>query len=518
MSIVTENPLRKDLLTEQIPEPCVIVIFGATGDLTKRKLITALYDQAMDGHLPNGFCIIGIARTQMTDDDFRTKMRNEIEKHARNLPVDIMAWEEFAANIFYISFDLANPDAFNFLLNKLNEVSVMKRINGNRIFYMAIPPSQIKDAITIIKKSGLAVEHLTSGEPYLSGYSRIIIEKPFGQDLKSAQELNYLLLDTFKEDQIYRIDHYLGKETVQNILVFRFANGIFEPLWNRRYIDHIQIIVAESIGVEGRAKYYEEAGALRDMVQNHMLQLLTLVAMEPPSGFTAYAVRDEKIKVLRTIRPIKEKEVEQIVRAQYGDGWSQGKKVCSYKNEAGVDLESVKETYCALKLYIDNWRWGGVPFYIRTGKRLPKRVTEVAIQFRDVPHLMFKQTPVDDIEPNILVLRIQPDEGISLKFCAKLPGPRIHLRSVNMDFRYVPSFGASSQDAYERLLLDCMLGDSTLFHRNDAVLASWEVVMPILSYWESFKPQSIPIYESGTWGPEEANCLIKKDGRCWRNL
>lgn len=519
--LFTENPFREGIFLERVPEPCTMVIFGASGDLTKRKLIPALFDQSIENALPAGFTIVGCARTEMSDEAFRDKIRQDVEKYARNRPVDNTSWDYFACGIFYLSGDFSQKEYCAILAAKLKEIDKARGTGGNRIFYMAIPPSASKKVLQALEEAGLAsggfrTTDKKGGSP---GFSRIIVEKPLGRDLESAKEINKVLAEVFREDEIYRIDHYLGKETVQNILVFRFANGIFEPIWNRRYIDHVQIAVAESLGIEDRGSYYEEAGALRDMVQNHMLQLLTLVAMEPPSSFKADAVRDEKVKVLHAIRPIKAEEVDAMaVRAQYGSGWVAGNNVLPYRSESNVRLNSITETYCALKLFIDNWRWADVPFYLRTGKRLAKRVTEVAIRFKQVPHLLFRQTPQDQREPNWLILRIQPDEGISLKFSAKLPGAKIHLRSVNMEFRYGTSFGIRTPEAYERLLVDCMLGDSTLFHRLDAVEASWEAVMPILERWSVLELKELPIYEAGTWGPKIADDFIDEDKREWRRL
>lgn len=519
-SFFTENPLKEGLFEEHIPEPCIMVIFGSSGDLTSRKLVPALFDQFVENHLPPGFTILGCGRTSMTDETFREKMRQSVEKFSRKRDFDSFVWEKFSSGIFYFNSDFTADEQFASLGVKLKDISLERNSCGNFIFYMAVPAVASKQIIQGLSNAGLNKNGfciLHDAEKH--GYSRIIVEKPFGRDLESAKELNNILAKSFNEEQIYRIDHYLGKETVQNILVFRFANGIFEPVWNQKYIDNVQIIAGETIGVEGRASYYEGAGALRDMVQNHMLQLLSLVAMEPPTGFKADFVRDEKIKVLHAIRPIKLNDVNKItVRGQYVDGWIGGKEVIPYRGEPDVNPNSVAETYCAIKLFIDNWRWAGVPFYLRTGKRLPKRVTEIAIQFKQVPHLLFRQTLSDQIEPNLLILRIQPDEGISLKFGAKLPGHQIRLRSVKMDFHYGTSFGASSPEAYERLLVDCMLGDSTLFHRSDAIEASWDVIMPILEAWSSSKAKSIPFYEAGTWGPEEAEHFIEQEGRTWRRL
>jgi glucose-6-phosphate 1-dehydrogenase len=514
---LSENPLREGLRLQRIAEPCVVVIFGASGDLTKRKLVPALYSLAQQNLLGEGFSIVGAARTPMTHDTFRTAMRNAVNQFYEGGPVDPTLWENFAAGLFYLSMDYKNQENYQMLAGLLAQIDRERGTCGNRLFYLSTPPSLYTDIIQMLGATGL--NRFNPGS-----WVRIIIEKPIGYDLESARALNREVLKVFTEDQVYRIDHYLGKETVQNIMVLRFANGIFEPLWNRRYIDHIQITAAETIGVENRGGYYEQAGALRDMIQNHMLQLLALVAMEPPISLKANDVRDEKTKVLRAVRPLPTdpehliQEVNKVaVRGQYGEGSLGGQRVKGYRQEENVNPESNTETYAAVKFLIDNWRWAEVPFYVRAGKRLPKRVTEIAIQFRQVPHLLFKNAAEGPLEPNTLILRIQPDEGISLKFEAKLPGQAIHIRPVNMDFQYGTSFGKKSPEAYERLLLDAMLGDSTLFARGDMVEVSWQLVMPILKAWQQTTPQ-FPNYEAGTWGPKEADELIQKDGRRWRRL
>ncbi len=505
------NPLAEGLRLERTPEPCAMVIFGASGDLTRRKLLPALYNLARHRLLPLGFSVVGLARSEMNDQEFRRKMREAVESFASAGPLDDSIWENFAPGLHYVAANFRDRAGYEKLAALLSEIDRERGTCCNRVYYLAVPPSIYDDIIQGLDAAGL-------GQPP-QGWTRIIIEKPFGRDLETARALNRTLGAVFREEQVYRIDHYLGKETVQNILVFRFSNGIFEPVWNRRYIDHVQITAAESLGVEERATYYEEAGALRDMIQNHMLQLLALTAMEPPAAFDADSVRGEKVKVFRSIRPISADEVNKLaVRGQYGEGRVNGEAVKGYRSEPGIKPDSSTETYAAVKFLIDNWRWADVPFYLRTGKRLPRRVTEIAIHFKQPPLLLFGRTPADQLEPNVLSLRIQPDEGISLKFGAKLPGPALRLRSVSMDFSYASSFGTGSADAYERLLLDCMLGDATLFARRDGVEAAWSIVTPILEAWAAEPPEEFPNYAAGTWGPKEAQEFIERDGRRWRRL
>lgn len=504
------NPFREGLRTKPSLEPCVMVIFGATGDLTHRKLLPALYNLALEHPLPAGFSVVGFARRPYDDDKFRQLALESVNQYSRQKPVNPQVWESFASGIHYLQSSFDDPAGYEKLGTLLNQLDHDRGTGGNRIFYLSTPPSQYPAIIQQLGAAGLNRNR--------KGWTRIIIEKPFGHDLASARELNRQLAKVFKEDQIYRIDHYLGKETVQNILVFRLANGIFEPIWNRRYVDHIQITVAENIGIEGRANYYEEAGAIRDMVQNHMLQLLTLVAMEPPIAFSANAVRDEKVKVLHALQPLVGREViSSTVRAQYGRGWANGQQVQAYKEEAGVSPTSTTETFVALKVHIDNWRWAGVPFYLRTGKHLPKRVSEIAIQFKQAPLMLFKDSDAHgQVEPNVLILRIQPDEGISLKFGAKVPGTDMQIRAVNMDFFYGSSFVRQQPEAYERLLLDAMLGDSTLFTRRDEIEAAWTFVQGVLDEWAREPRETIVTYESGTWGPQAADEFIWRDGFRWR--
>jgi len=504
-----DNPLREGLRLERTAEPCIVIIYGASGDLTKRKLVPALYRLSQERLLPGEFAIVGVSRTAMSHEEFRDKMKDAIVTYSEAKRVDEAVWQSFAQGIFYVPGDINDSEAYRRLRELLDRIDRERGTGGNRVFYLSTAPAQYSEAISQLGAAGLA-------KPEGKGWTRIIIEKPFGTDLPSAHQLNEEVGAVFDEEQVYRIDHYLGKETVQNLLVFRFANGIFEPIWNRQYIDHIQITNAEAIGVEGRGGYYESAGVLRDMIQNHVFQVLSLVAMEPPVSLSANAVRDEKIKAMQAVRPITREQVDEFtVRGQYGPGSVGGKPVPGYRQEPGVSPESRTETYAVLKLYFDNWRWAGVPFYIRSGKRMPKRVTEIAIQFKEVPHLLFGTLATQQLEPNVLVVRIQPDEGITLRIGAKIPGQTTRVRWVNMDFRYGASFGVASPEAYERLLLDCILGDSTLYARRDMTERGWEIVMPILESWQQTQP-NFPNYEAGTWGPQAADDFIEKDGRQWR--
>jgi glucose-6-phosphate 1-dehydrogenase len=510
MPSANDNPLRAGMRLERTAEPCVVVIFGASGDLTKRKLLPALYNLAQDRLLPAEFAVLGISRPLMSDEEFRAKMREAVAEYGADKTVDDDVWTSFASGVFYMQGDFADEETYKRLAGNLERIDAERGTQGNRIFYLSTAPSFFGLISEQLGRVGLA-------QPKEGSWTRIVVEKPFGHDLESARELNAKLAAVFHEEQVYRIDHYLGKETVQNLLVFRFANSIFEPLWNRQYIDHVQITNAEAIGVEGRGAYYEEAGVVRDMIQNHVFQVTALIAMEPPASLSANGVRDEKFKAMQAVRPIPVESVEEFaVRGQYGPGYVLGEKVPGYREEPGVNPQSNTETFAALKLYFDNWRWAGVPFYIRSGKRLPKRVTEIAIQFKEVPHRLFTETD-EPLEPNVLVIRIQPNEGITLRFGAKVPGQRMRIRAVNMDFRYGSSFGVQSPEAYERLLLDCILGDSTLYARRDMVERGWEIVTPILEAWKKPAPD-FPNYPAGTWGPEAANKLIEKDGRKWRRL
>ena len=480
----------------RLPDPCVVVIFGASGDLTGRKLIPALHNLRVEGLISPETAIVGTARTKHTDEDFAAELRTEVKEFSRIPPTD-ETWKGFRANIFYVAGDVTDEDVWTELKKRLAQIDETCGTNGNRVWYLATLPRFFSVIAEGIGKSGL----LDTG-----GWQRLVVEKPFGTDLSSARDLNAVLSSYFQEDQIFRIDHYLGKETVQNLLVFRFANAIFEPIWNRRYVDHVQITVAEDIGVGDRAQFYEQTGALRDVGQNHLLQLLTLVAMEPPVAWDADAIRNEKVQVLRAVRRWTEEDCSEIVaRGQYAD----------YRSEKGVAESSSTETFVALKLAIDNWRWAGVPFYVRTGKKLPSKATEVAIHFQKVPHLLFAHTAVEEIDPNVLVIRVQPDEGISLTFGTKVPGPEVNVATVDMEFDYESDFGSGSPEAYERLLLDCMNGDATLFTRSDEIEQAWEIIDPILEHWRrGGRPGSYP---STSWGPDAARELIERDGREWRD-
>jgi glucose-6-phosphate 1-dehydrogenase len=499
-------------MTPAADDSCVLVIFGASGDLTKRKLVPALWSMFQGRVLPEPFAVIGVARSEMTNEQFRSRMREAITDVARVQPPSEKVWDRFAQALFYYSGDPADAGLYEGLGRHIAKVEQDRGTGGNRLFYLAAPPSIYPALVTRLGAAGFSRPREGGGS-----WTRIIIEKPFGRDLASARALNQVVTRVFAEDQVYRIDHYLGKETVQNILVFRWANGIFEPLWNRDHVDHVQITVGETIGVETRGSYYEEAGALRDMIQNHILQLLCLVAMEPPVTFDADPVRDEKTKVMRAICPISPGEVGRVaVRGQYGPGFVAGQRVAGYREEKGVSAQSVTETYAALKLQVDNWRWAGVPFYLRTGKRLATRASEIAVQFRQTPHLVFRRNPEILAEPNRLVLRIQPDEGMSLSFGAKLPGPDLRIKPVEMDFDYGRAFGGEPPEAYERLLLDAMKGDATLYARGDWVDMAWELLGPVLDAWTAGDPGTFPNYEAGTWGPAEADALLERDGRRWR--
>ncbi|MBX7219726.1 MAG: glucose-6-phosphate dehydrogenase [Blastocatellia bacterium] len=506
-----ENPLREGMRLEQSPAPCTVVIFGASGDLAKRKLVPGLYNLARDHRLPGGFSLVGYSRSEMSHEAYRNSMRDSVAKFSATGAPEDSLWDGFAAGMFYCTGGYDDPAGYQKLSEQLDQLDAERGTGGNRVFYLSTPPSLFNTIMDNIGKSGLS-----KGKN--GGWCRVIVEKPFGHDLETAVALNSEVNRIFDEDQVYRIDHYRAKETVQNLVVMRFANGIFEPIWNRNFIDHVQITAAEAVGVEGRGGYYENAGALRDMLQNHLLQLLALVAMEPPTSLDANAIRDENIKAVKAIRAIPPDRVnEHAIRAQYTRGWMNGVEVPGYRQEPGVNPESTTETYAAVKLYIDNWRWAGVPFYMRSGKRMMKRASEIAIQFRSVPHGLFPSSAADLIEPNLLVIRVQPDEGITLKLAAKVPGLGMHPRSVNMDFRYGSSFGVRSSDAYERLLLDCMLGDATLFTRRDMVETGWQLMMPILDYWANAKGKDLHFYEAGSWGPEAAESLML-EGRAWRQL
>src|SRR5579872_4803989 len=491
-------------------DPCVMIIFGATGDLTKRKLVPALYNLANEKLLAKDFALIGVARNELSGDQYREKMTADIHEFgefgAGKLDEDLWKW--FIGRTDYISGDFSDPNLYQSLKGCLEEKSKRLNIPANYFFYLATAPEFFAQIIEQLGQAGLVTEE--------QGWRRVVIEKPFGHGYESAHALNIDIRKVLEEKQIYRIDHYLGKETVQNILVFRFSNGIFEPIWNRRYIDHVQITVSETVGVERRGTYYEKAGTLRDMVPNHIFQLITLTAMEPPISFDANVVRDEQVKILKAIQPMTPEEVlSRTVRGQYGDALNGDRSMVAYRSEPDVAPNSHTETYVAMKLFIDNWRWADVPFYLRTGKRMPKRVTEIAIQFKRAPFVLFRQTSVEKLSPNRLVLHLQPDEGISLSFGAKIPGPTVQLGTVDMDFRYEDYFGMTPSTGYERLLYDCMLGDATLFQRSDMVETAWNIVAPVLDVWQALPPRSFPNYHAGTWGPKEADDLIERDHPHW---
>ncbi|MGH9835236.1 MAG: glucose-6-phosphate dehydrogenase [Blastocatellia bacterium] len=492
-------------------DPCVMVIFGATGDLTKRKLFPALYNLAKSHLLSREFAIIGTSRTEMTSEAFREQITQEMKKFATTA-VEPDLWEWFLQRIYYIGGDVKDPNSYQKLKALIEQVNQTHGAHGNHFYYLATAPDFFGAIVQQLGAIGLTNEE--NGQ-----WRRVIVEKPFGRDLESARALNAELRHSLDERQIYRIDHYLGKETVQNILVFRFGNGIFEPIWNRRYIDHVEITAAETVGIEKRGGYYETSGALRDMVPNHLFQLVSLTTMEPPISFDANAVRDEQAKALNAIQPIPPEDVlTRAVRGQYGEGEFNDERLSAYRSEYQVAPNSTTETYVALKLMIDNWRWAGVPFYLRTGKRMPKRVTEVAIQFKSAPLTLFRETPVERLRTNRLVIHIQPDEGISLRFGAKIPGPIMRLGAVEMDFNYVDYFGSVPSTGYERLLYDCMTGDATLFQRADMVEAGWSVIEPVLDVWQALPPRSFPNYAAGAWGPKEADELLERDGREWRPI
>ena len=507
-----KNPLRAGLRIERVPDPHVVVLFGATGDLAHRKVVPALFHLWVGNLLPERFALVCFGRRPLSDQDIRSSLRASLDKHARITPVDEERWASFASRITYHQGGFDEAEAYTSLATKLNAIDAASGTDGNRLYYLATPASSFPEIVRSLGAAGL--DHETAD----SGWRRVVIEKPFGRDLETAVKLNREVGKVFRESQVYRIDHYLGKETVRNILIFRFGNLIFEPIWHRRYIDHVQITVAESIGVEGRGAFYEETGALRDILQNHLLQLLTLVAMEPPANLEAEALRDEKVKVLRAIRPIPVEKVDQsVVRGQYGPGWVGATEAPGYRSEPAVDPSSETETFVAARLEIDDWRWAGVPFFLRAGKRLPKRATEIAIQFKDVPQHLFP-TVGDEPEPNMLVIRIQPDEGILLRFAAKVPGLGIDVRPVNMDFAYGSAFTVESPDAYETLILDALLGDASLFTRADEVEAAWRIVDPIIDAWIAGPEPELPNYTSGTWGPDAADELLTREGRRWRRL
>ena len=500
------NPLLDGLRIEPTPEPAALVIFGASGDLTRRKLLPALYHLSRGQRLPARFSIVGVARSPMSDDEFRQQLHDSLKEFA-GLQAPDQVSTALAREMTYVQGEMDDPG----LYEKLKACLTGQGAPHGILFYLAIPPSVYG---TVAERLGAA--GLTRAD---RGWRRVIVEKPFGTDLASARALNDLLHAHMDESQIFRIDHYLGKETVQNLLVFRFANGMFEPVWNRRYIDHVQITAAETVGVERRANYYEGAGALRDMVQNHLMQVLALIAMEPPIAFSAENVRDRKLDVLASMQPIVDQQnTDNVVRAQYRAGWVNGAEVPGYRDEEGVARQSTTETYVALRLQLDSWRWADVPFYVRTGKRLPKRTTEIAIQFRRPPLHIFKKVSPTSINSNLLIVNVQPDEGISVRFEAKLPGSRLQLAPVMMNFRYGSAFGVAVPEAYETLLLDALLGDATLFARHDFVETSWALITPVHEAWAASDAADLPVYEAGEWGPPEADALMAADRRRWRTV
>ena len=490
-------------------DSCTVILFGASGDLAKRKVIPAMYDLAQYNSLGACYAIIGFARTPMTDETFRNNVGEAAKTISEVGPIDPQKWSDFAANLFYTAGDYSDPDSYVRLVGRLAELEAAKKLCGNRLFYLSTPPEVYPDIVEQLGRAGLA----RPNKP--NSWVRIIIEKPFGRDLASAKQLNKIVLNVFEEKQIYRIDHYLGKDTVQNLLVLRFGNGIFEPLWNRNYVDQVQITASETLGVERRGGFYETAGALRDMIQSHVLQLTSLVAVEPPASFDATAVRNEKLKVLQSIRPFNLEMVAQwVVRGQYAPGKIADKSLPGYREEQGVKPDSRTETFVAMRLLVDNWRWAGVPFYLRTGKRLARRSTEIMIQFKRAPHIVFRER---EVEPNRLVLNIQPEEGVSVSFGAKRPGTEMSIGNVTMNFRYKEGFGGTTRSAYATLLNDCLRGDATLFDRGDSVEAAWSLVDPILDVWSAAKTAGVPVYSSGTWGPKESDQLLERDGRQWYN-
>ena len=499
-AIPQDNPLLEGLRKRRAAEPCALTIFGASGDLTQRKLIPALYALAFRGLLPSGFGIVGVARTPMADDEFREKMKQAVMEHGRDEFRDDV-WEELAAGMRYVATDFADDGGEERVINCLNKLDEERGTSSNRVYYLAVPPSAIEAIVVAMGKRRST-----------TGWTRLIVEKPFGYDLESARHLNAVIKEYFHESEIFRIDHYLGKETVQNMLVLRFANGIFEPIWNRQFVDHVQITVAESLGIEGRADYYERAGASRDIFQNHLLQLVALTAMEPPIDFSADSVRNEKVKVLKAMHTPGPKHV---VRGQYGPGFIEGEEVPGYREEPGVAPDSQTETYVAAKLFVDNWRWADTPFYVRTGKRLPRRETTIAIQFKRAPHPPFEVDSEEGLRPNVLLVHVQPDEGVSLAIGAKVPGQGMTIRTVHMDFLYGGTFRTGLPEAYERLILDCLLGDATLFTRADEVEEQWAIVDAMVASWKRDRP-NFPNYAAGTWGPVAADELLHRDGRSWR--
>jgi glucose-6-phosphate 1-dehydrogenase len=530
-----DNPLTAGTAKVLLPQPCLLVIFGAAGDLSWRKLLPAVYNLNVDGELPSNFAVVGFGLGEEGDPDawIRARARDGIEHFSRQA-LDESHWADFARSLFYVPGSFNDARAYALLKARLESIDQQFGVPGSRVYYLAVPPRLVSTCVEHLKSAGMV-----SSSSERQAFTRVIVEKPIGRDLESARQVNAALARAFDERQIYRIDHYLGKETVQNLLVIRFANSIFEPLWNQKYVDHVQITVAEDEGltqrdpktdapIASRIGYYEGVGALRDMVQNHMLQVLCLTAMEPPISLDPDVVRDAKTAVLHCLRRLRPGDVEHsVVRAQFIGGEVHGQEVPGYRHEVReyfaqrkepVSAESITETFVALRVFIDNWRWAGVPFYLRTGKRLPKRVSEVAIQFKEVPQILFNAHPEVPLEPTVLSLRVQPEEGLALRIASKLPGPKVRIYPVKLEFNYTTGFGDKTPEAYERLLLDVMAGDPTLFMRRDAVEAAWEFVMPILETWDQSRARFLPEYRAGTWGPLEADRLIEEDGHRWRVL
>src|SRR5579872_4716929 len=511
MAQLAEKPTAASPRVGKQGDPCVMVIFGAAGDLTARLLIPALYNLARADLLSREFAVLGVARTQMSDENFRDRIKDDVKQYCGDC-IDDAIWESFSQRFYYSAGDFNDDKLYPQVKDRLAQINRKHATPGNFFYYMATAPSFFGPIVEKLSANGL----MEQGNDH---WRRVIIEKPFGHDLDSAKALNQQLLKLADERQIYRIDHYLGKETVQNIMAFRFANGIFEPIWNRRYIDHVQISVAETVGVEGRGSYFDHAGSLRDMVPNHIMQLISLTAMEPPVSFRPDSVRDGQAKILHAIQPLSAEDVlSKTVRGQYGEGVVNDQRVPAYRSEQDVPPDSKTETYVAMKLQIDNWRWADVPFYLRTGKALAAHNTHIVIQFRRAPFVLFRDTSVENLMPNQLILHIQPEEGISLRFAAKVPGPTMRLGAVDMNFEYQDYFGSQPSTGYERLLYDCMIGDATLFQRADMVEAGWCVVSPVLDVWKALPPRSFPNYAAGSWGPKDADELLERDGRHWRNF
>lgn len=505
------NPFQESGHSRKTLQPCILIIFGATGDLTSRKLLPAIYNLKREGQLPTNFACVGFARREKSHDDFRSEMKEAINSFSRVKPIEEELWNNFSQQIYYHISEFDDDQGYESLKTFLEDLDKKLGTKGNRVFYLSTQPSFFPKIIEKLNQHKLIYPHNETEH-----FSRVIIEKPFGHDFNSAQELQKDLMQHLDESQLYRIDHYLGKETVQNLLVFRFANSLFENVWNSKYIDHVQITVGENIGIGSRGKFFEESGLLRDIVQNHMMQLLTLTAMEPPPSLSANAIRDEKVKVLQCIHPFTEKDFEtNVIRGQYGKGYINSEEVKGYREENNVDPNSSVETYAALKMYIHNWRWEGVPFYLRGAKRLPKRATEIAVVFKKPPGFLFHETN-KRMAHNVLTMRIQPNEGIALKMNSKVPGTASPIQPVMMDFRYDAFFGLAPPEAYERLICDCMYGDNTLFAREDEVFNSWRILTPVVDYWTSTPATNFPNYEAGTWGPAAADEMLARDGRHWR--